>query len=281
MNNLIRKISFTLAALVFALSSISAQDKVKKEKVRNKFTYEKQNDGSAILNAYIFKKGANGWDAVSGIDLNFSVKGDETVKIGNVTTDKDGNATFTIDKDFKIPFDSTGQVTFNFKFKGNDSLKSASGKLKLISANLSLILNEGDMKAVMAKVTDINGNPLEKVKIAIGVQRMHSILPLAEERTDSTGIISIDFPTDIPGDYQGNLEIVAQIEKDRKYGSHISKKTIDWGVKNTYVVSEDEKNLWTSSAPPWMLFLVFTVFAVVGFFFLYAMKEVYLMTKDQ
>lgn len=283
MKNYLKHISLVLSILFIGFSAVAqnSEKKIKKEKLRDKFTFERLSDGSAILNAYMFKKGSAGWEAVSGIELNFSVEDKDTITdLGSVLTDNDGNATIHIASDYHIPFDSTGVTKFYFEFKGNKELKKADGDLKLEYAKLRIDLVDGEKRAVIATVTDINNEPIKKKKVGIYVKRMHSLLPIGEEKTDKKGSVKLSFPDDIPGDYQGNLEIVAKIQKDKKIGDHTVSKLVDWGVKNTYVVSEDEKNLWTASAPTWMLILVFSIFAIVGVFLVIALKEVYLMSKD-
>lgn len=272
-----------ICLVLLTASSIAVGQNKKKVSPKKKFFYEKTEDGTRIISAYIFVKAKKGWAPVSDLEVNFTASDDSTkVKFGNVNTDKDGYSILHIDKDYKLISNEDGLTNFEFIFKGNDSLKSVKAKLKIIETNLEISFdkNEESNNAIV-KVINKNSLPLEKVKVKIFVKRMHSLLPIGEARTDSSGFASFEIPKDIPGDYDGIINIVAMIEKDRKYGTISTSKDIDWGVPNTYRVSDDEKNLWSKSAPLWMEIAVLSIFFIIFVFFIIAIYNVVLMSKDQ
>lgn len=271
---------FFLVTLIFITGLNSFAQK--KQKARNKFEYEKQYDGSKKLSARIFVKTKLGLTGVQGAEVSFSAETDSSkVKLGKVTTDEDGWAYLIIEKGYPLP-QLEGETTFKLSYSGNDSIKSVRDKMKIINAELSMKVEEdGDKKMVTLMVTDFQDQPLDRTKVKLFVKRLYSLLPVGDERTDSTGTAAFEVPGDIPGDFEGNITLVGLIERDRKLGNIETRQEVNWGVPNTYSVSEERKNLWTQSAPTWMQVMVFGVFIVVAVFFFYAAYQVYMIPKDR
>ena len=85
-------------------------------------------------------------------------------------------------------------------------------------------------KTCVATVTS-DGKPVAGPEIHLYVKRMYSLLAIGKAvATDSTGVASIDFPKDLPGDKNGMLTVIAKIEKDEHYGSLEAESEVKWGV---------------------------------------------------
>lgn len=81
-----------------------------------------------------------------------------------------------------------------------------------------------------ATVTSDN-KPVAGTDIHLYVKRMYSLLPIGKAvTTDSTGIASIDFPKDLPGDKNNMLTVIAKIESDDKYGNVETESEVKWGA---------------------------------------------------
>ncbi|HBH06262.1 MAG TPA: hypothetical protein DDX92_06640 [Flavobacteriales bacterium] len=254
----------------------------KKQKTRSKFQYERFDDGSRKLSARIFLKSKSGIAGVPDAEVFFTAGEDSTkIDLGSVTTDEDGWCYLLIESGFNIP-STSGKTTYKLKYSGNDSLKRTTDDLDVINVDLRLSLEEGDETNVATiGVYDMDGLPVERAKVGLNIKRLYSLLPIGEERTDSTGTVTFEVPTDVPGDTEGMITLVARIDNDRKYGTVETHKAVNWGVPNTYEVSEERKNLWTQSAPLWMEVVVLGIFAVVGIFFFYSLYQVYLIPKNR
>lgn len=278
----LRKITFVLSIFMLSSTLLLSQSK-KAISPKKKFVYEKLEDGTKILSAYIFYKGSNGWLPLEGIAVKFSAKNDSIdTKLGTIETNKEGYAILHIEKGFNIPMNEDGKTSYLFSSVANDSVKSVKSSLKMIDSNLALDFNKTDEENIVrVTATDINGEPIAKIKVSVYIKRMHSLYPIGKEKTDANGQITVESPKDIPGNTEGIINIVAKVEKDRKHGNLIVSKDIDWGVPNTYSVSEDERNLWSQSSPLWLNIAVFITFALIIVFFILAIKNVILMSKDQ
>lgn len=254
----------------------------KKQKTMSKFSCERYDDGSRKLSARLFLKSESGITGVSEAEVLFSAGNDSTsIDLGSVTTDEDGWCYLMIESGFLLP-SSMGKTTYSLKYSGNDSLKSATDDLEVTNVDLRLSIREGDeTKFATIGVYDVEGNPLERAKVGLNIKRLYSLLPVGEERTDSAGTVTFEVPSDVPGDTNGMITLVARIDNDRKYGTVETHKEVNWGVPNTYKVSEERKNLWTQSAPLWMQVVVLGIFALVGIFFFYSLYQVYLIPKNR
>ena len=81
-------------------------------------------------------------------------------------------------------------------------------------ANISLafVEDEGANK-IIATVTDMDGNPVEELDLYFYVKRTFSNLPIGDvfNTTDEDGMVSVNFPNDLPGDHDGNVIILTRI----------------------------------------------------------------------
>ncbi|MCK5907762.1 MAG: Ig-like domain-containing protein [Flavobacteriales bacterium] len=271
-----------LVAIMLMSSLVSfAQDK--KEKTRKKFQYELLNDGTTVLGAYVFVKTKSGMVGVPNIDILLIAEDDSTkVTLGTVATNSEGWAYLNIAKGYKLPINEDGVTKFSFKFNGNDKLLGVKETLKIIQASMLLKLDKTDDKnEVTVTVKNSNGGAVKKVKVALSIKRLYSLLPIDVVKTNSKGQAIFEVPTDIPGNRDGDIEIVAQIVRDRKYGNITKTEVVNWGIKNTYKVTEEEKSLWTESAPLWMQFSMLVLFAMVFGLLGMAMFNVYKMSRDE
>ena len=271
-----------LVAIMLMSSLVSfAQDK--KEKTRKKFQYELLNDGTTVLGAYVFVKTKSGMVGVPNIDILLIAEDDSTkVTLGTVATNSEGWAYLNIAKGYKLPINEDGVTKFSFKFKGNDKLLGVKASLKIIQASMSLKFDKTDDKnEVTVTVKNSNGDAVKKVKVALSIKRLYSLLPVDVVKTNSKGQAVFEVTTDIPGNREGDIEIVAQILRDRKYGNITKTEVVNWGIKNTYKVTEEEKTLWTESAPLWMQFSMLVLFAMVFGLLGMAMFNVYKMSRDE
>lgn len=273
------KISGLILAFLITSNGLIGQ----KSKVSSKLEYDKQHDGTRVLAAKLFLKTKSGIVPLTMADVMFSAENDSsTVELGTVATNDEGWGYLHIEKGFNLPQTEDGTTIYKLKYKGNDTLRRAVDDLKIRDVILSLESQKTeDENAVIIKVSSINGEPENKTKVNLYVKRLHSLLPIEDGKTDSLGLASFVVPKDIPGDYDGNIILVATIEKNRKFGALSTQMTVDWGIPNTYSVSESAKSLWSQSAPLWMQIAVFGVFAIVGVFFFVSLYHVSMIPKDR
>jgi hypothetical protein len=115
------------------------------------------------------------------------------------------------------------------------------------------------------------------------VQRLFGLLPLPDnpETTDENGAITVDFPTDLPGDAAGNLIIVARVEENDRYGNLEFRRKINWGVPLLIDPRLHARELWSSraNAPIYLIVLVNTILIGIWGVIAYIVYEVFQIKK--
>ena len=99
---------------------------------------------------------------------------------------------------------------------------------------------------------------------------MFSLLPVSELTLDETGKASVEFPSDMPGDKEGNLTILAKFEENPTFGNVEKRETLKWGVPTDYSVPKTHRALWTKTAPKWMIYTLSVLLAGVWGHYLFA-----------
>ncbi|MEN8138043.1 MAG: hypothetical protein ABFR62_06395 [Bacteroidota bacterium] len=283
MKTIINKSRYIITAALFILFSVQSFGQSDKIKIKSKFSYRKLNTGDREIKATFRYRDDKGSHPVPNITVEFGAKNDSTeISLAKIESDKEGIAVLRIENGFKIPMNNEGKMEFLLKFEGNDRFKNLIDDVSVIESYLKTELDTSkNQKKVIATLTDINGNPIEKTKVGLYVKRMHSLLDLGKEKTNEVGKVELTVPDDIAGNKDGAITLVTMVDKDRKYGSVIVKDDVKWGIPTNFVVDKEERNLWTQAAPIWMQVAVFTVFLVIISFFMVAMYNIYLMAKDK
>lgn len=135
-------------------------------------------------------------------------------------------------------------MSLNFSIiYGQDSLEEAEVSLSFSENN--------DVKTITALVKDQEGLPIEELDLFFYVQRTFSLLPIGDafNTTDENGVVVVEFPTDLPGDTEGNVEIVVKIIESDIYND-LSLETIkNWGIPTIQPDQlEEKRSLWAAAA---------------------------------
>jgi len=153
----------------------------------------------------------------------------------------------------------------------------------LKDAILNMTLTEVDsIKTVTVTahtVEDGKEVPVSGETVSIFVPRMFSNLPVGELVLDDEGTASLEFPSDIPGGKEGNLEIVAAITDNSTYGNTENRQTIHWGVPTDYLPTS-HRALWTQRAPRWMIYTLSVLLAGVWGHYFYAIISLFRIKRN-
>lgn len=123
---------------------------------------------------------------------------------------------------------------------------------------------EKGKKYVTAKASDFDpdsiGAPIEEIDLYLYVQRTFSLLPVGDRftETDENGERTIEFPSDLPGDTAGIVEVIVKIEDADKYADTSFSQTVNWGVPLLIDKSENTRALWAASASAPISLLILT-----------------------
>ena len=101
-------------------------------------------------------------------------------------------------------------------------------------------------------------------------EKTHTViepLKLGVVKTDTNGVASFDFPTDLPGDEEGNVNLIVKFVNKDRFGKAVVEQKVAWGKKLHIVNMADERELWSSHTPIWLLLtysiVVIGVWAVI------------------
>ena len=101
----------------------------------------------------------------------------------------------------------------------------------------------------------VNGkkSPVAGEMLVLYVPRIFSMLPVAEITLDDNGSAAVEFPSDIPGDKEGNITLIARFDEHMTFGNVEKRETVKWGIPTDYSIPKTHRALWTKTPPWWMI----------------------------
>ena len=148
-------------------------------------------------------------------------------------------------------------------------------------------LEEKGNKYIIAKASELDhdsiGSPIEEIELYTFVERTFSLLPIGDRfnETDENGELIIEFPSDLPGDTAGLVNIIVKIEDADEYVDTLFSKTIDWGIPLIVDKNENRRALWAASAnaPIYLLVLTNSLILIVWGIISYICLKIYHISK--
>jgi hypothetical protein len=186
--------------------------------------------------------------------------------LGNVITNQQGKASFDIDPATTVPRDQDG-YTFSVLFGGNTRLDKASRSIHVTEAFLEISLNEKDtVKTITARMFKRNEKgekmPVPDVSVEFNVKRLFCLYPIGNEKTDSTGLCTTEFPSNMPGDKTGKVTLVIRTPDNETFGTVEESKDINWGKLLVYQ-AKPIRGLGDTDAPLWMVYTLIVLLSGV------------------
>jgi hypothetical protein len=236
--------------------------------------YFRNTDDKRIIQAEITYTSDKETHALTGAEISLLNGSDRSTPIGKAITDDKGVARFEMNSDLKLNAGNDGMLRFITEFGGNDTIAKASAEISVRDLKMELTMSEVDsIKNVTVKAFSkdgVNEKPVTGETVKVYVPRMFSLLPIGDLTLDDSGTASIEFPSDLPGDKEGNLVIIARIEDNSTYGTIEKRETLKWGIPTDYSVPVTHRALWTSIAPRWMIYSLSVLLAGVWGHYMFA-----------
>lgn len=274
-----------LLAIIVVLTFVSASS-FSQEKTTIRPTlllnYVKTNDVGSLVSKLSYAPQTTELP-LAGMEIIFCTDGGKK-ELGKVSTDTDGSAILKFTENEKLPADIQGNWAFTAQFSGNDSIDAATAEVTGRDVKLEMTLSVADsVKTVNVEAYTYDGTkktPVSGEIVTISVPRMFSFLPVGEITLNETGTGSIEFPSDIPGDQDGNITIVGRFFENAVFNTVESRKTEKWGVPTSYSVPASHRALWTKTAPRWMIFTLTILLAGVWGHYMFAVISLILIRID-
>lgn len=213
----------------------------------------------------------------------FAVAEGKTELLGSAVTQKDGKATLKLEKGTRYLAGKDGVNEVKAVFAGSAKLSKSEASVKFKELNVQIVLNEKDSTntiVVKASSPGPNGEavPLKETNFNLYVQGLFTRLKIGECFVDG-GEGTFEFPKNIPGDENGNLQIFVRLEENEVFGDVEKIEKATWGNHRSGFV-EPERSLWTSGAPIWMITTLIILLAGVWSHYLYAVIQLIKIRKE-
>ena len=211
---------------------------------------------------------------IAGMEISFYKGGASKEIIATVVTDNKGIARLELNNDLKLPVDRAGMWAFSSEYKGNDTIEACTSELTVKDVRLEMALTEADSIKTISLNAFIKENgkdkPVSGEVVKIYVPRMFSLLPIGEVTLDEKGAGSLEFPSDLPGNKEGNLTVIAKFEENQTFGNVEKQSEIKWGIPTEYSGPVSHRALWTKTPPRWMIITLSILLAGVWGHYLFA-----------
>ena len=276
---------FLVVLSVFIFSSGFAQ-KAKKDKVRLKAQYVKIMNGDAYLDIKAGAKVNKENVDVSGIDLLiFNELDEETIKLGKVTTNMQGESKFII-KNFNtlIP-DATNTYNLKITFKGNDAFNKASKTISFKNADINAkLITKDSIHYITATLIDRSIDSIvSNIPLKVQVKRLFRPLPIGEDLnfTDKNGTIIVPIEEGIPG-VDGKLKIEVVLNDSEEFGTVKAIVNAPVGIPIVEESTFDKRTMWSPRNKTPLFLLIFPNLLTFGIWgiIIYLIINLFKITKS-
>ncbi|MFD0763170.1 hypothetical protein ACFQZW_13855 [Lutibacter aestuarii] len=276
-----------IIALMFSFTSIAQENDASNFRMMFNFKTVKQDDNSRLLEvSFIARNKKDRKDKIPVVDTEikfYNTLNEKEVLLGTSTTSQEGIAQLILPESHNYLVDENGYINLIAKFEGTDALDEEEEELSVKDLHLELNLEEIDsVKTVIIKAFTIDSlgveTPVEEADIIVSVQGMLSKMKIKENYIED-GEFKFEFPTDLPGNENGDITVFSIIEDNDDFGNVFQKKTVNWGNFNKQVKEEGNK-LWSEAAPMWMYIVLTILLLGVWANYVYTILNLFKIKKE-
>jgi hypothetical protein len=218
---------------------------------------------------------------LTAVPIDFYIISDTSKnKIKSANTGEDGKVRLDLDEK-NIVRNEEGFVSFESIFPGNEGFAEVS---KELSVKRALLTIEGEIvdsvKSLTISGEEIVGSEnlsISESDVTIFVQRTFSDLPIGEGSFED-GLITTEFPDDLPGDGNGDLWVIARIVEHDEYGTVEARKLLNWGIPVSQATGAKPRALW-SRAPLWIIIAVTLAFTAAWYHYFLSVSKLFKIRK--
>lgn len=204
--------------------------------------------------------------------------------LGFAITNSQGVATFNCKAD-SLSADKDEKVNLKAVFAGNKSMESADGEVTITRARLEITpVKQDSTLSVQLKLVDLSTGkekPVPEIDLSVYVKRMFYPLKIGEGKTDSSGTVSVDIPNTLPGDAEGNITLLGRLDDNDTYGMLEAATSQKWGVPVSQKIEIQERSLWSTHPPIWMLITFIVLMVAVWGHYIVIVYELFRLRKEE
>lgn len=255
--------------LILSVCSLFNRTAVADEPVTPRITasYSKLSDGTKRITVALSARQNDKRVNIQDAELEIQAQNQEgNTPLGSVVTNMLGKGSLDIAPGTTLPKDQDG-FTFTVFFAGNTWLEKASRTIHVTDAFLEMTLTEKDtVKTISAHVYKLNEKGVKvtvpDVPVEFDVKRLFCLYPVGNEKTDTTGSCSTDFPSSMPGDKNGKVTVVVRMPENENFGTVEVSKDVNWGKPLVYE-AKPIRGLGDTDAPLWMVYTLIVLLSGV------------------
>jgi len=127
----------------------------------------------------------------------------------------------------------------------------------------------------------VSGGSVSGIKVGFYVKRYFGNLPFAKKETNESGVVSAEFPTDIPGNEKGEAEVIVRFENQDRFGKEEAALKVNCATPFIYKNPLEERSMWgvSAQAPLWILFSYLSVTFGVWLVIIYIVFQILKLKK--
>jgi len=287
MNKIMKMKKFIIpCVLIIAGFSVMGQEVPAEEETVEpvmEMIYLKDSEGSINLRSNMVNYVNRMPVPLPGLLIEFYAGEDSLVSLGSVTTDGDGWAVLQLDGGLDLPVGFDGSIRYYAEYTGTENILPAEYEVYVTDVNLDMELSLVDsVKTVSLRAYSmVEGEevPVPDEDVYVYVKRMFKDLPLGEDFLDENGEYITEIPDDIPGDAEGNIEIIARFNDHYLFGTVEKRQAIQWGVPTQYDFEVSRRTLWTQIAPLWMIITLSILLAGVWGHYIFVVFQLFRLRR--
>jgi len=231
------------------------------------------------------------FDPVKGVTLKVYLDSisSSLLMTDKAVTDETGIADAALPPSLQKEWNASAQHKFIAEASGVKEFEGEKAETEITKARLLIDTAAGsETKNVTVTLTALeNGKwtPVKGAEIKIVIKRMGGNLTVGDEptyTTDSSGTVAAEFKRDsIPGDANGDIVLIANVEDNDNYGNLSVEKTVKWGAPFTYYSTFSERSLFATrdKVPIWLLFMAYFIIGIVWGTLIYLVFQIFKIKK--
>ncbi|MFO7718847.1 MAG: hypothetical protein R6W85_00225 [Gillisia sp.] len=183
-------------------------------------------------------------------------------KIGDVTTNNEGKATFLIPNQFV-----TQASTYSIRIENSDTYEDDEEEVTVMDAILEASVEEIDSVYHMkARFVSIENEPLADQTLKVGLKRLFGSLSIGEDdsyETDEDGVILVPIQDGLTG-VDGNLTFQVTLKENDDYGTIIANIESGIGIPIKDESTFHQRTLWSPPSKTPMFLLIVPNLILIG-----------------
>ena len=150
----------------------------------------------------------------------------------------------------------------------------ATTSASLPTPSLALSVGEEEHKKIIRALVTLNGKPVENAAVSVFARRTFGKLPLGKDTTLDDGTAAVAFPTGLPGDAAGQLQVVAEVAGTPQYAAVTAQSTLSGGTIVAEAQDPFPRALWAPHAPIALIVPIVILLGGVWTTYIYVISQI-------